>query len=243
MSCPVVSGSLTHWLLYLANSVLCPFLLHPAPGRKHKHTNFKHHTPTTDPKSIKRRQQIIKKLERETVKAAKLVAKEAKAAIKAAAKAAKIAVKAAAKSTTKKAPTNKSKKRTAETADLDASKASLVSSPSAAQVQEKKKMKVVKKKKIKTKNLKVTVVGMKFRGGHIFSARDTISFIPDPHNVYDPNAIKVMVAQRHVAFVSKNNAYELHSCLSKVTGVEFKKNIVKRDNITACALKVVYAVE
>ena len=242
MSCPVVSGSLTHWLLYLANSVLCPFLLHPAPGRKHKHTNFKHTTSTTDPKSIKRRQQIIKKLERETVKAAKLVAKEAKAAIKAAAKAAKIAAKAA-KSTTKKAPTNKSKKRTAETADLDASKASLVSSPSAAQVQEKKKMKVVKKKKIKTKNLKVTVVGMKFRGGHIFSARDTISFIPDPHNVYDPNAIKVMVAQRHVAFVSKNNAYELHSCLSKVTGVEFKKNIVKHGNVTACALKVVYAVE
>jgi hypothetical protein len=48
-------------------------------------------------------------------------------------------------------------------------------------------------------------VGMRFRGGHIFSDGDVIRLEAEPDNEYDANAIKVMANGKHVAYVARDH--------------------------------------
>ncbi|CAG8835114.1 36427_t:CDS:1, partial [Racocetra persica] len=48
------------------------------------------------------------------------------------------------------------------------------------------------------------VVGMRFRGGHKFKKSDIITLEPEPPNIYDINAIKVIVDGIHKAYMAKN---------------------------------------
>lgn len=45
--------------------------------------------------------------------------------------------------------------------------------------------------------------GMRFRGNHKFSKRDTIKLEKDNKNKEDPNAIKIIVNNKHVAYVGR----------------------------------------
>lgn len=59
-----------------------------------------------------------------------------------------------------------------------------------------------------------TAVGMRFRGGHVFTKDDNIKFELEPDNNYDPNAIKIMVNNKHVAYVSKENTSQIKNIIN-----------------------------
>lgn len=59
-----------------------------------------------------------------------------------------------------------------------------------------------------------TAVGMRFRGGHVFEAKDNIEFEPEPDNKFDPNAIKIMVERKHVAYVSKEDTNKIKNFIN-----------------------------
>ena len=59
------------------------------------------------------------------------------------------------------------------------------------------------------KSRSVAFVGMKYRGGHVFSIDDHVRLEADDDNPMDKNAIKVMLKRKkweHVAFVDRDNA-------------------------------------
>ncbi|CAG8496877.1 23642_t:CDS:1, partial [Racocetra persica] len=48
------------------------------------------------------------------------------------------------------------------------------------------------------------VVGMRFHSGRKFKKSDIITLEPEPSNIYDINAIKVIVDGIHKAYIAKN---------------------------------------
>ena len=150
------------------------------------------------PKSIKRREQVLKKLAREKIKEEKQKEKEAKRIAK---EAAKEQIRGRIKSTVKKAA-NKRKLNTDTTSSTSSSK---------------------KVKLAPTKSIQFVCVGMKFQGNHKFKKKDVITLEADPHNRFDPNAIKVIVKSKHAAFVAKESAVKMHRILSKITAVHFEE--------------------
>ncbi|RHZ58287.1 hypothetical protein Glove_374g29 [Diversispora epigaea] len=56
------------------------------------------------------------------------------------------------------------------------------------------------------------VVGMKFRDGHKFKKSDIITLELEPSNIYDKNAIKVMVDGTHKAYVTKDENFKRVMC-------------------------------
>ena len=53
----------------------------------------------------------------------------------------------------------------------------------------------------------IVAVGMRFRGNHIFRPDNDYKLLREPNNPYDPNAIKIMLGARHVAYVARNSQY------------------------------------
>jgi hypothetical protein len=69
--------------------------------------------------------------------------------------------------------------------------------------------------------VKFVAVGMRFRGGHVFSEGDEITLEKEDDNLHDSNAIKILVQGKHVAYVVRNDAIKLRG-ISK-----FEENKVK----------------
>lgn len=55
------------------------------------------------------------------------------------------------------------------------------------------------------------VVGMRYRNNHSFSIGDTVTLKEEDNNIHDPNAIQVLVNNKHVAYVSREDAPKLRS--------------------------------
>jgi hypothetical protein len=53
----------------------------------------------------------------------------------------------------------------------------------------------------------ICAVGARFRGNHVFKRNEVYELVPDPENEYDANAIMVMCAGVHVAFVSRTTQH------------------------------------
>ena len=53
----------------------------------------------------------------------------------------------------------------------------------------------------------ITAVGMRFRGSHVFRRNNLYALEPEPTNPYDANAIKVMLGNEHVAYVSRDTQH------------------------------------
>ncbi|KAF9151475.1 hypothetical protein BG015_006604 [Linnemannia schmuckeri] len=69
----------------------------------------------------------------------------------------------------------------------------------------------------------ITFVGMRYRGGHVFSPKDQVRLERDSKNPVDKNAIKVMVFKNgtwiHAAYVGRDDAFALKDQL----GIEHMK--------------------
>ncbi|KAG0259693.1 hypothetical protein BGZ95_004612, partial [Linnemannia exigua] len=74
-----------------------------------------------------------------------------------------------------------------------------------------------------TLDTEITFVGMRYRGGHVFSPSDKVKLERDHKNPVDKNAIKVMVFKNgtwiHVAYVGRDDANALKDQL----GIEHMK--------------------
>lgn len=61
----------------------------------------------------------------------------------------------------------------------------------------------------------IRFVGMHHRGNHCFSNTDNVALVKDNSNLFDPNAIKVMLKDgakwKHVAYVNRDDAKWLRS--------------------------------
>ncbi|KAK5821051.1 hypothetical protein F5H01DRAFT_339857 [Linnemannia elongata] len=70
-----------------------------------------------------------------------------------------------------------------------------------------------KETEVATLDTEITFVGMRYRGGHVFSTSDQVKLERDHKNPVDKNAIKVMVLKNgkwaHVAYVARDDAYAL----------------------------------
>ena len=63
----------------------------------------------------------------------------------------------------------------------------------------------------------VGAVGMRFNAGPSFQFSKTmkLKLVPDTHNPHDEHAIKVMVGERHVAYISKTHSKQISEILKK----------------------------
>jgi len=74
-------------------------------------------------------------------------------------------------------------------------------------------------------NVEFIAVGMRFYGNHKFSKSDVISLEREDKNSSDKNAIKILVNDKHVAYVSKNYTQKLRNIPNFEQGhVEFIAN-------------------
>ena len=68
----------------------------------------------------------------------------------------------------------------------------------------------------------ITAVGMRFRGSHSFSAQDKITLAKEDENPKDPNAVKIMVDGRHVAYVAREDCRQARQAIdSGVSSAQF----------------------
>ena len=61
----------------------------------------------------------------------------------------------------------------------------------------------------------VVGLGKNNRKFHHFKDGDNLTLIPEPQNTYDPNAIKVLVDNNFVGYVSKDNTKQIHKFLNR----------------------------
>lgn len=85
------------------------------------------------------------------------------------------------------------------------------------------------------KDVVFTVVGMRFYGHHVFRPDDNISLEKEDDNPKDRNAIKVIVNDKHVAYVAREDAVKLR----KVEGFETAKIVFVRNLRASTDLKLV----
>lgn len=69
-----------------------------------------------------------------------------------------------------------------------------------------------------------TAVGMRFRGGHMFSDKDHITLQKDDENSHDKNAVKILVDNKHVAYATREDAVRLR----RIDDFENKRVIFKQ---------------
>eukprot|EP00667_Euglena_gracilis_P017383 EG_transcript_18300 len=60
-----------------------------------------------------------------------------------------------------------------------------------------------------------SVVGMRFYGDHSFQETDKVALQKDPENKHDPNAVKVLVGDQHVAFVLAVDCLTVRAVISR----------------------------
>ncbi len=62
-----------------------------------------------------------------------------------------------------------------------------------------------------------SVVGMKYHGNHEFSQYDenNIKLEKDPNNIYDKNAIKVLIEDKHVGYISTEDNIKVKKFMKK----------------------------
>ena len=86
----------------------------------------------------------------------------------------------------------------------------------------------------------ITIVAMKFLNNYDFSAEHSktniYNFIPEPDNIYDPNAIKFTINDNVEAYVSKKNTYFIHKLLQS----DKKFNIKFKISYQASAIFTIY---
>ena len=70
-------------------------------------------------------------------------------------------------------------------------------------------------------NSQFTVVGFRFRGctPDVLNS-GTITLEPDDNNPYDKNAVKVLVGDKHVAYVSRDDAEYIKQLITKLPNYE-----------------------
>ena len=60
-----------------------------------------------------------------------------------------------------------------------------------------------------------TAVGMRFRGNHVFTPEDNVTLQREDENPHDPNAVKILVGGRHVAYVSRDDCPQVRAAISR----------------------------
>lgn len=64
--------------------------------------------------------------------------------------------------------------------------------------------------------LTFTVVGMRFLDNkHVFKTSDDLWLQPDDNNPYDPSAVRVMIGDKHVAYVTRTDCPKIRRMISR----------------------------
>jgi len=58
-----------------------------------------------------------------------------------------------------------------------------------------------------------TVVGMKYHGNYKFTQGERVTLVPEDDNTHDSNAVKVLVENRHVAYVAREHTWVVRRLL------------------------------
>ena len=69
-----------------------------------------------------------------------------------------------------------------------------------------------------------SVVGMKYYGNHEFSHNDenSIKLEKDPNNTYDKNAIKVLLEDKHVGYISTEDNQKVKKFMKKYKNLDIE---------------------